>query len=80
MRVSIYRLSFLLGIFSAIEVFVFSTDGTKPNIRIPLEWYVPALVAFGAAMFGLAWLAYVPAQAPADPTSPDSPECKDGTA
>ena len=79
-RLSTYRLSLLLGICCVIEAFVYSTDGTNPNTRLPLEWYVPALVAFGAVMFGLAWLAYVPAQTPADPTLPVSPERKDGTA
>jgi hypothetical protein len=76
-RLSIYRLSLLLGIFSVIEVFVYSTDGTNPNTRIPLEWYVPALVAFGAVMFGIAWLTYMPARPPDEHTAPVSPERKD---
>ena len=79
-RVSTYRLALLLGIFSVIEVFVYSTDGTNPNTRLPLEWYVPALVAFGAVMFGIAWLTYVPTQPGGEPDSAVSSERKDGAA
>ncbi len=76
-RRSAYRLSLLLGICCVIEVFVYSTDGTNPNTRLPLEWYVPAVSAFGLVMFGVAWLAYTPAQPRSKRALPSQPRPHD---
>lgn len=54
-RRSVYRLSLTLGIFAFIEVFMHSTEGTKPNYMFPWGHYVETIAGFGVLFLAIAY-------------------------
>lgn len=54
-RRNVYRLSLTLGIFAFIEVFMHSTEGTKPNYMFPWGHYVETLSGLGVLFLAVAY-------------------------
>lgn len=61
------RLALMLGVFCFIELFMHLTEGTKPNIRMPLEYWPWFVAGLGAVSLILAWLTYTPLEQDGSP-------------
>ena len=55
-RRSVYRLTLILAIFCCIEIFMYSTEGTKPNYMFPWGRYVETLAGFAVVLFIIAYV------------------------
>jgi len=66
------RLALMLGCFCGLELFMHLTEGTNPNIRMPLEYYPYFVTGLGTVSFLVGWLLYVP------PIGVDDPDNSDG--
>jgi len=54
------RLALMLGAFCFIELFMHLTEGTKPNTRMPLEYWPYFVTGLGTISLLLAWLTWLP--------------------
>ena len=67
------RLALMLGFFCVIELFMHLTEGTKPNTRMPLEYWPYFVAGLGTISFAVGWLLYIP------PAGSDPPATGDAT-
>jgi hypothetical protein len=58
-RRAFYRLTLMLGIFCFIEVFMHSTEGTKPNYMFPWGHYVATLSVIGVCLLATAYFSKI---------------------
>ena len=73
-RRAISRLALMLGVFCFIELFMHLTEGTKPNIRMPLEYWPYFVTGLGTVSLILAWLTYLPLEQDTPPRDSNRPE------
>lgn len=66
------RLSLLLGFFCALELFMHLTEGTHPNIRMPLEYWPYFVAGLGTFCLLIGWLLYIPPRSADDAEMPDA--------
>jgi hypothetical protein len=71
-RRSISRLALVLGICCVVELFMHLTEGTKPNTRMPLEYWPYFVTGMGVASFAVAWLTYIPPACANSPSDRDA--------
>lgn len=69
----ISRLALLLGVFCVIELFMHLTEGTNPNIRMPLEYWPYFVAGLGLISLTVAWLTYDPLETTDDARNSDPP-------
>ncbi|MBL8849062.1 MAG: hypothetical protein JNG89_05235 [Planctomycetaceae bacterium] len=73
-RRAVSRLALLLGIFCILELFMHLTEGTIPNLRVPLEYWPYFVAGLGLCSLTVAWLTYDPLESANSRNSDPPPE------